>query len=275
MNFQVLLYYKYVTIDKPEELLKNHQKLCKELELTGRIIIAKEGINGTVEGQEANCQKYQTWLLSLSEFEDIEFKISESNGKVFPKLSIKERAEIVAGHTEINPNSLTGKYLSPKDLQNWFENGKEFYVIDMRNDYEHQAGHFQNSILPKLGHFRDLPKILPSIEHLRDKTVVSVCTGGIRCETASGFLLANGFTDVWQLKGGIFRYLEEFPSQYFLGKMYVFDGRMFLSFGQKSIGKCQICGVPSENYVNIANGRREHIICCEKCIAQGKVQLQT
>jgi UPF0176 protein len=275
MTFQVLLYYKYIKIDNPEELLKQHQKLCKELELTGRIIIAGEGINGTIEGLVENCQKYQNWLVSLAPFADIEFKVSKSDGQAFPKLSIKVRTEIVAGHTKINPNATTGKYLSPTELQNWFETGKEFYIIDMRNDYEHQSGHFQNSILPKLGHFRDLPKILPSIEHLKDKTVVSVCTGGIRCETASGFLISNGFVDVWQLKGGIFRYLEEFPSQYFLGKMYVFDGRMLLSFGQKSIGKCQICGTHSENYVNIANGRREHIICCENCIAQGKMTLQT
>ena len=272
MNFCVLIYYKYVSIENLEEFLKQHQKICKDLELTGRIIIAKEGINGTIEGLVENCQKYQNWLVSFNEFTDIEFKVSESDGKAFPKLSIKVRDEIVSGHTKIDPNVTTGKYLSPKDLQNWFEDGKEFYIIDMRNDYEHQSGHFQNSVLPKLGHFCDLPKILPSIEHLKDKTVVSVCTGGIRCETASGFLISNGFCDVWQLKGGIFRYLEEFPSQYFLGKMYVFDGRILLGFGQKSIGKCQICGVPSENYVNISGGK--HLICCEKCIKEGKVRLQ-
>lgn len=276
MTSQVLLYYKYVSIPNPGELLKQQQKICKELELTGRIIIASEGINGTIEGLEENCQQYQNWLLSLVEFADIEFKTSQSDGKAFHKLSIKLREEIVSGHTKINPSSLTGKYLSPKDLQKWFENGKEFYIIDMRNDYEHQSGHFQNSILPKLGHFRDLPKILPSIEHLQDKTIVSVCTAGIRCETGSGFLISNGFADVWQLKGGIFRYLEEFPNQYFLGKMYVFDGRILLSFGQKSIGKCQICGIPSENYADAVGDRQKgHIICCENCIREGKIKLQS
>ncbi len=286
-SFQVLLYYKYTNLENLEELLSQHKEITKELGLTGRILIGKEGLNGTVEGTVENTQKFQEWLTKIPQFQDVEFKISPSTGNSFPKMSVRIREEIVAGHTKVNPSEITGKYLEPSELQNWFETGKEFYIIDMRNDYEQQGGHFKNSILPPLGHFRDLPEILDTISHLKDKTVLPVCTGGVRCETASGFLLKHGFTDVWQIKGGIFRYLEEYPNQHFLGKLYVFDKRMLLSFGQKSIGKCQICGVDSENYVNIVDSKipkimentvrkncKKHLICCEECIAKGLVVLQ-
>ena len=147
-SFQVLLYYKYTNLENLEELLSQHKEITKELGLTGRILIGKEGLNGTVEGTVENTQKFQEWLTKIPQFQDVEFKISPSTGNSFPKMSVRIREEIVAGHTKVNPSEITGKYLEPSELQNWFETGKEFYIIDMRNDYEQQGGHFKNSILP-------------------------------------------------------------------------------------------------------------------------------
>jgi UPF0176 protein len=142
----------------------------------------------------------------------------------------------------------------------------------MRNDYEHAVGHFEGSILPPLANFRDLPEVLPVIEHLKDRPVVTVCTGGVRCEKASGFLVENGFADVYQLQGGIVSYMEEFPNQHFHGKLYVFDGRIVMGVGDDTapdyvtVGRCKLCGVQSERYVNCANlDCHFHFICCEQC----------
>lgn len=140
------------------------------------------------------------------------------------------RDQLVAlndGDPDLGPvGGTTGTYLSADELYQWFVDGKEFYIIDMRNDYETEVGQFINSICPKgFRNFRNLPDVLPEMEHLRDKTVVTVCTGGIRCEKASGFLLKHGFSDVYQLHNGIVTFMEKFPNEYFKGKLYVFDQR--------------------------------------------------
>ena len=170
--------------------------------MKGRIIIAAEGLNGTVEGLLEHTQQYVEEMRKDLRFADMNFKRSPGTGQAFPKLSVKARSEIVSAHLgdeDVNPNEMTGKYLSAEELYNWIHSDKEFYIVDMRNDYEHSVGFFRNSILPPLKNFRDLPKILPSLTHLKNKTVVTVCTGGVRCEKASGFLVKHGFTDVYQL----------------------------------------------------------------------------
>jgi UPF0176 protein len=273
-SYEILLYYKYVTIEDPEEFLAEHRQLCQELGLKGRIIIAYEGINGTVEGTVENTQKYIDTLTSDLRFADINFKRSPGTGEAFPKLSIKVRPEIVSlhlGEKDLNPNEVTGKYISAEELHDWMESGKEFFIVDMRNDYEHQVGHFEGSILPPLENFRDLPEVLPELEHLKDKTVVTVCTGGVRCEKASGFLVANEFKDVYQLKDGIVTYMEKYPNEHFKGQLYVFDNRITMGFNlddpkREIVGKCAKCGAASEEYVNCANlNCHKHFIVCRNC----------
>jgi UPF0176 protein len=270
-----LLFYKYVTIADPNECAAWQQELCQKYDLKGRIIIAGEGINATVEGTLENTEAY---IKEVSvRFSDIHFKKSEGDSKAFPKLSIKVRSEIVSanlGHDDINPNHITGKYITAQELHEWIHSGKKFYLIDMRNDYEHAIGHFKDSILPTLTNFRDLPKILPEIEHLKNETVVTVCTGGVRCEKASGFLVKHGFSDVYQLYGGIVTYMEEYPNEDFLGKLYVFDNRITVGFNLDSpehvvVGICAHCGSPAENYFDCKNvfcqGNR-HFISCQECV---------
>ncbi len=272
---EILLYYKYTNIVDPDEFCEDQLLLCKQLGLKGRIIIAPEGINGTVEGLDENTQKYINEITRDPRFADINFKRSPGTGNAFPKLSVKARSEIVSAHLgddDVNPAQITGKYLPAEDLHDWIHNGKEFYIVDMRNDYEHAVGFFKNSILPPLGHFRDLPKILPKLEHLKNKTVVTVCTGGVRCEKASGFLVKHGFKDVYQLHNGIVSYMEKYPDEDFAGKLYVFDGRVTMAFSNPEkkheiVGRCRKCHVPNENFVNcLLPTCHDHFICCAKCL---------
>jgi UPF0176 protein len=275
-GYTILLFYKYTNIEDPEALKGSQLKLCESLDLKGRILIAKEGINATLEGTNANIEKYLKEYLSDPRFKDTHIKRSAGNGSAFPKLKIKVRSEIVTLGLEqdINPNEITGKRLKPEDLKKWYEEGKEFYVIDMRNDYEFKVGRFKNSKLMPVQNFRDIPKALSYIKELKDKTVVPVCTGGVRCEKASGLLVREGFNDVYQLDGGIVSYMEKFPAEDFEGTLYVFDNRITMDFdtvsgcGEKHVvvGKCDKCGVSSERYVNCKNPEcNKHFICCKSC----------
>jgi len=275
--YKIILFYKYIKIDDPEFLANSQKEICQELGLKGRLIIAHEGINGTFEGTQENIEKYLQIMRSDARFVDVDFKISDGNGSAFPRLSIKVRSEIVSAHLgeeDINPAEFTAKHIQAEELHDWIHGGKEFYIIDMRNSYEHEVGYFANSILPPLKNFRDLPAALPTLEHLKNKTVVTVCTGGVRCEKASGYLVKNGFSDVYQLYGGIVTYMEKYPNEDFKGALYVFDGRVTMGFNMQDekhevIGKCWLCGNPSERYLDCAYlhcaGKR-HFLCCDACL---------
>ncbi len=271
-DYLVLLFYKYVDIENPKQVRDEQIKLCEDLSLKGRIIIAKEGINGTLEGTLEDTQKYIDELHKNKYFKGISFKKSKGEGKSFPKLSIKVRPEIIRlGVPNLNPNKISGKYIIAKQLHKWFEEKKEFFVVDMRNDYEYLSGFFEGSIFSMTHNFFDLPKNLSKLEYLKGKTVVTVCTGGVRCEKASGFLLMNGFCDVYQLKDGIQSYIEKYPNEHFKGKLYVFDNRLTLGFNTESenheiVGKCMHCLKPSDSYVNCAlDSCHFHYICCNNC----------
>lgn len=274
--YKIILFYKYTNIANPEALKKSQMELCKKLNLTGRMIIAKEGINATLEGTEDNINTYKETLQNDPFFANIHFKISDGTGQAFPKLSIKVRSEIVATHLEnddVDPTKLTGKYILAEELYDWIHNKtKEFYIVDMRNDYETDVGYFENSIFSGMSNFRKLPEALEKLEHLKNKTIVTVCTGGVRCEKASGFLVKHGFTDVYQLFGGIVTYMERYPNEDFVGKLYVFDNRLVMGFNtndpkHKIVGKCAKCGKQSEHFINCKDQFcHRHFICCEECL---------
>lgn len=273
--YTVLLFYKYVDINDTHALCDAQKTLCKELGLKGRTIIAHEGINATLEGADEAIEQYCNVLVQDKRFADVQFKKSKGTGNAFPKLSVKVRDEIVSGHLgeiDVNPQKVTGKYLSAEELHAWIKKKRELYIVDMRNDYEQKSGYFTGSILPEMGNFRDLPKVLPKLQHLKNKTIVTVCTGGVRCEKASGFLVKNGFTDVYQLYGGIVTYMEKYPNEDFKGKLYVFDNRLVMGFNtddpkHETVGKCENCGKPSENYINcLDNSCHRHFIACSLCV---------
>lgn len=273
-EYQVLLYYKYVKIENPEEEMVLQRKLCEKLNLKGRIIIAPEGINGTVEGIVKDTEKYMS-SLRKGLFKGIKFKKSEGTGEAFSKLIVRVRPEVVTARIPIDPKKVTGKYITANKLHQWFETKKEFYIVDMRNDYEYISGHFENFIPSEIHNFFDLPDVLPKLQHLKNKTIVTVCTGGIRCEKASGSLLMNGFNDVYQLQDGIQTYMEKYPNKYFKGKLYVFDKRLTLGFNTESqeheiVGRCMACSKKCDTYVNCEYDIcHYHHIRCIKCMDKG------
>ena len=274
-KYQVLLYYKYVSIEDPDVVRDEQRSLCQRLGLKGRIIIAHEGINGTVEGEIADTEKYIDEMEQSKYFSGISFKRSKGTGSAFPKLSVKSRPEIVTTKVEgLDPIKSTGKYLSADELHEWYQSGKEFYLVDMRNDFEYASGYFDGFIPSGMKNFYELQSILPRLAHLKNKTVVTVCTGGIRCEKASGFLVENGFLEVYQLKDGIVTYMEKYPNEHFKGKLYVFDKRLTIGFNTNDpkhevVGRCDHCNKSCDRYVNCGyNECHRHYICCIECLDQ-------
>ncbi len=271
----VLLFYKYIHIEDPEQFKLEHMELCSKIGLHGRYIVAHEGINGTCEGTPEMINEYVQAFTSDPRFSDIHIKYSKGNGIAFPKLRIKVRPEIVSLHLkdeDFNPADFPAPRISPEQLHSMFENKEDFVIIDMRNDYEHAVGHFKNSVLPPLKNFRDLPTILSDYDDLKDKKIIPVCTGGVRCEKASGYLLKKGFKDVHQLDGGMVSYMEQYPAQNFLGAMYTFDGRHVMDYdggNHEKIGKCRGCGAVTENHSDCKNQScLGQYLICEDCFSK-------
>lgn len=274
MSHTVILYYKYAAVADPKGLLERQRALCERLGLKGRILVAEEGINGTLEGDTEKIEEYITETKKEPGFSDIHWKRSPGDGNTFPKLVIKVRKDIVSNAIEnwgVDPRQKTATHLSPKELHEWFLRGEKFEIIDMRNDYEHASGHFHGSILPAMKRFRDLPALLGEWTGLKKKKVLTVCTGGVRCEKASALLLKHGFEDVYQLDGGIVSYMEQFPNEHFDGSLYVFDNRKTVGFETESekhqvIGKCLQCKTATNRYVNCSNQTcHGHFISCDTC----------
>lgn len=284
-KYKIILFYKYTKIADPVGFVAWMKNLATPLLLKGRVLIASEGINGTLEGTEENISLFiesfkkvgsDTETKNFGNFSDIQIKESVGTGSAFPKLKVKARKEIVAlglGDEDFDPNEITGVHLKPEELKKWYENKKDFVVVDMRNDFEFDVGRFKNSINPPIEYFRDLPKAIPTLEHLKEKTVLTVCTGGVRCEKASGYLKKKGFKDVYQLDGGMHKYMEKFPGEDFLGTLYTFDNRVVMDFGGKDggerevVGRCKECKNKCETFSHCGlSGCHKHLIVCRECL---------
>lgn len=258
--YRILLYYFYTPIEDPDEFMREHKEFCVAHDLKGRILIANEGINGTVSGTIANTDKYMEMMKNDPRFKGIVFKIDEAEEHAFPKMKVRVRPELVTLRLEddINPNEQTGRYLSPKQFYEEMQD-ENTVVLDARNDYEYDLGHFRGSIRPDIRNFRDLPDwVRNNKERFEGKRVLTYCTGGIRCEKFSGWLVREGFKDVGQLHGGIATYGKDPEVQGALwdGLMYVFDERISVPINQKEhviVGKDHYTKEPCERYVNCAN----------------------
>jgi UPF0176 protein len=258
--YRVLLYYMYVPIENPEEFAAEHLQFCKELELKGRILVAPEGINGTLSGTVEQTERYMEAMKADPRFADTVFKIDEADGHAFKKMHVRPRKELVTLRLEddINPNELTGNYLSPKEFFEAMQD-PDTVVIDARNDYEYDLGHFKGAVRPDINAFRELPQwIRENKKEFEGKKVLTYCTGGIRCEKFSGWLVREGFEDVGQLHGGIVTYGKdpEVQGQLWDGQLYVFDERISVPVNRVEhvvVGRDHFTGEPCERYVNCAN----------------------
>ena len=275
-DFTVILFYKFVDLSDPKALAEAHRAKASELGLKGRMLVAEEGVNGTFEGSNAAVAAYKEFLKNDPLLADMKVKESAGTGSSFPKLKIKVRDEVVTlGAGRFDVAAQTATELPASELQKWYEEDKDFVVLDLRNSYEIASGKFDKTIDPGLANFRDLPEKVKELGDLKDKKVVTVCTGGIRCEKATCFLKEQGFTDIYQLKDGIHTYMQEYPGEHFKGTLFVFDDRMttdVVPIEEKvRIGACTFCAVETESYCSDDSVRpSKKLLCCSDCYEQRK-----
>jgi UPF0176 protein len=250
-SYPIILFYKYIPIEDPPEFVEAQKRLCSSLGLKGRLLVAEEGINGTMGGPKAAIEKYVSALRQDRRFSDIEIKVSAGDEASFPKLSIRVRPEIVTLKSPIPLSPDQDNHLSPSDWRKAIEE-EGVVLIDVRNRYESAAGKFANAVECDIENFRDLPAYLEKLEDLKSKKVLMYCTGGIRCEKASALFRKQGFRNVFQLHGGIVNYQKEFGNEHWLGECFVFDQRMTVRVeeGLVQIGRCAHTGRNSSRYVN-------------------------
>jgi UPF0176 protein len=272
--YSVLLYYNYTPIQDPEAYREIHHLFCLNNHLLGRVIIASEGINGTVSGLKSDCEAYMNWLESDPMFAgtDFDFKVDELEGHTFNKLHVRVKNEIVHSDLPVNPLIRTGKHLRPQEFKQMLKNDPDVVLVDMRSNYEHELGRFKGAHTFDMENLRDLPDHVHQIEHLKNKKVITYCTGGIKCEKASAYLLEKGFENVYQLHGGIIKYGLEEGGEDFDGSCYVFDNRVATSVNSinpEVISKCFVCESNSDHMVNCANPEcNEHLPICPTCLKE-------
>jgi UPF0176 protein len=269
-KYRVLLFYKYINFPNPELFMKQHLEFCLANDIKGRVFIGTEGINGTVSGTADNTERYKSNVRSYPEFADTWFKEDEEDMHAFSKMHVRVKNEIV--HSGLEGVSLKngGKRLKPEELKELYEKGEDFVIIDARNWYESRIGRFKGAVTPPIKNFREWINAAEQLKDYKDKTIVTYCTGGIRCEKASACLVEQGFKNVFQLEGGIVNYVKQYPDTYWEGSVFVFDERRIVEPNSKEelkhIAKCYFCGTPASYYINCHNFDCDRIlVSCHKC----------
>jgi len=275
---KILLYYKFTPLSDPEAVKFWQKALCEKLNLKGRILISKHGINGTVGGHIDDLKAYVKETKSYTGFKGTQFKWSDGKRDDFPRLSVKVRKEIVTfgvpDEVKVDENGVVGggKHLKPEQVHKLIEErGEDVVFFDGRNAYEAKVGKFKNAVVPDTRYTRDFLKELESDKYkdIKDKPVVTYCTGGIRCEVLSSLMKNRGFKEVYQIDGGIVKYGEKYGDEgLWEGALYVFDKRMGMKFSDKAkdIGECIHCKGKTSNFENCANmSCNDLVLICETC----------
>jgi UPF0176 protein len=242
-NKVVAALYKFVKLENYKELREPLQARCDELDITGTLLLAEEGINGTIAGTRQNIDSILVYLRSDPRLADLPHKESAAEGEPFYRMKVKLKKEIVTmGVADIDPTELVGEYVKPEDW-NALINDPNVLLIDTRNDYEVEVGTFKGAVNPHITTFREFPEYVK--KHFDPNTqpkVAMFCTGGIRCEKASAYMLKEGYSNVYHLQGGILKYLENVPEEQSLweGECFVFDQRVAVGQGLEA-GHYELC----------------------------------
>ncbi|SYX08502.1 Probable adenylyltransferase/sulfurtransferase MoeZ,putative rhodanese-related sulfurtransferase,Uncharacterized conserved protein,Rhodanese-like domain [Chlamydia poikilotherma] len=276
-NYYALAYYYLNRVDNPQEEITLHKELFKNLDVSCRIYISEQGINGQFSGYQPDAEYYMNWLRQRPGFSNVKFKIHHIEENIFPRVTVKYRKELVALGCDVDL-STQGKHISPKEWHEKLEENR-CLVLDVRNNYEWKIGHFENAVLPDIQTFREFPEYAERLskEHDPESTpVMMYCTGGIRCELYSSLLLEKGFKEVYQLDGGVIAYGQAVGTGKWRGKLFVFDDRMAVPIDEADtdvapIAKCSHCEADCDIYYNCANTDCNNLfICCENCIDSTK-----
>lgn len=275
---KVILYYKFVPVADPAMTVRWQRELCNRLDLKGRVIVSKHGINGTLGGNIENLREYKREMNRSVLFKGIMYKWSDGTGKDFPKLSIKERPELVAfgapDEIKVDEKGVVGggKHLKPEQVNKLVkERGGDVVFFDGRNAYEAEIGAFKNAIIPDVKTSRDFLSEIESAKYndIKDKPVITYCTGGIRCEALSALMKNRGFKEVYQIDGGIVKYGEKYGDEgLWEGKLHIFDDRMVHQFSDKAkdIGMCVHCKNITSRYINCDNvSCNRLVLVCSSC----------
>ena len=273
---KTISFYQYFPIDDPQQFRDTLYKNLNDLKVFGRIYVAHEGINAQLSVPESNFEAMKNYLYSIEPLDGVRLNIAvDDDGKSFWVLKVKLREKIVADG--INDPSFDmrnkGRYVNPEQF-NKLTSDPDTIVVDMRNHYEYEVGHFENAIEIPSDTFREqLPMSAEMLEEKKDKNIIMYCTGGIRCEKASAYLLHRGFKNVFHLEGGIIHYANTVKGKglenKFLGKNFVFDDRLGERIGEEIISKCHQCGKPADTHTNCVNeGCHLLFIQCEDCANQ-------
>lgn len=279
---KVILYYKFVPVADPAMTMRWQRELCTRLDLKGRIIISKHGINGTLGGDLKSLRQYKAEMNKSITFKGITYKWSEAEESPFPRLSIKVKSELVAFDTpdeiQVDENGVVGggKHLKPEQVHKLVEErGEDVVFFDGRNAYEAQVGKFKNAVVPDTKTTRDFVTELESgkYDDIKNKPIVTYCTGGIRCEALSVLMKNRGFEEVYQIDGGIVKYGEKYGDDgLWEGSLYVFDDRMEHTFSDnaKTIGSCVLCDGKTSNFENCAEvSCNRLVLICKDCYDKG------
>ena len=278
---KVILYYAFTPIADTEAVRLWQRTLCNCLGLKGRILISRHGINGTLGGDMSALKKYVRATKEYPGFKKIDFKWSDGKGNEFPRLQIRVRDELVAfGNPDelvVDVNGVVGGgiHLRSDQVEKLVaERGDEVVFFDGRNAFEAKIGKFRNAIVPDVSTSRDFVNEIESgkYDHLKEKPIVTYCTGGIRCEVLSAVMKNRGFKEVYQIQGGIVRYGKKYgDGGLWEGSLYTFDSRMALDFSEKTkvIGECEKCLAPTNMFHNCANvACHDLILLCDTCAKQ-------
>lgn len=276
---KILLYYKFTPLSDPEAVKLWQKTLCESLNLRGRILISRHGLNGTVGGDIDDLKAYIRATKQYPGFRDTVFKWSDGAREDFPRMSVKARRELVGfknadDEFEVDENGVIGggKHLKPQEVNELVEAyGDDVVFFDGRNAHEAKIGKFKDAIVPDTRTSRDFIAELESDKYdgIKDKKVITYCTGGVRCEVISAMMKKRGFKEVYQIDGGIVKYGEAYGDDgLWEGALRVFDGRMTVKFSEraKTIGECLHCGAKTSNFENCANVTcNELVLICETC----------